>query len=346
MERVGLFQTNNKKIKRMNFIDYLRRMKSSLLVRIHIAKEALNFYQLTIKYNASVKTNKDIEKMQYTLLRHTHTIEKGMSLRNPRLGFGQSKVLNLLDQLIKYADDFKANHDAFLDYPLSVINEYIRYTKNNKVEIPNIEKKYNGLLNMLDSKCNTSKASGVYLESKEHVLSLCNSDFKNLLLSRHSIRYFDDKIVLRSDIEEALRLAQQTPSACNRQGWKTHIFCGDSSHNLIKWQGGCRGFEEEIHTSVLVTANLKAFLSYEVHQAYVDGGLYAMNLINAFHSLGIGSIPLSTAFYCEHLAHLAEFGIPQNEVPILIIGIGYYLDEFKVAVSERKNINETNTYHK
>ena len=40
---------------------------------------------------------------------------------------------------------------------------------------------------------------------------------------------------------------------------------------------------------------------YEVHQAYVDGGLYAMNLINALHSLGIGTIPLSVAFGYDKL---------------------------------------------
>ena len=32
--------------------------------------------------------------------------------------------------------------------------------------------------------------------------------------------------------------AQRSPSACNRQAWKTHIYFGDNSHNLLKWQGG------------------------------------------------------------------------------------------------------------
>lgn len=40
--------------------------------------------------------------MQYTLLRENHVIEKGMSMRNPRKGFGQQKVLILLDRLQKY----------------------------------------------------------------------------------------------------------------------------------------------------------------------------------------------------------------------------------------------------
>ena len=84
---------------------------------------------------------------------------------------------------------------------------------------------------------------------------------------------------------------------------------------------------------------------YEVHQAYVDGGLYAMNLINALHSLGIGTIPLSVAFGYDKLDNLSQFDIPRNEIPIVIIGAGYILDNFNVAVSSRKSINRTNKYH-
>ena len=58
-----------------------------------------------------------------------------------------------------------------------------------------------------------------------------------------------DNIVLNKEkelIEKALTLAQRTPSACNRQGWFTHVFMGDYSVKLIKWQGGSTGFEDEI----------------------------------------------------------------------------------------------------
>lgn len=140
-------------------------------------------------------------------------------------------------------------------------------------------------------------------------------------------------------------MAQRTPSACNRQGWKTHVFQGKKSIELVKWQGGCKGFEDELKYSILVTANLKAFLSYEVHQAYVDGGLYAMNLINAIHSLGLGCIPLSCGFNSPKLQQLKDFNIPENEVPIVLIAFGNLMDEFKIAISTRKPIGVTNTFH-
>lgn len=307
-------------------------------------KEAWHFWQLTRRYNASNHTDKDIEKMQYTLSRETHTIEKGMSMRNPRKGFGQEKVTNLINRLKKYNSLYGRIDSAFLYYPLSTIKSYIDYTNKTGVSIPEIEKSYGELLSSTDLEF-VNVDSGIIKESKEHIQSLCNKDFESLLYSRHSLRYFSMEPVSKDILYKALSLAQRTPSACNRQGWKTHVYMGDKSVELIKWQGGSRGFEDEIRCSILVTANLKAFLSFEVHQAYVDGGLYAMNLINALHSLGLGTIPLSTAFQYPKLLNLKTFGIPENEVPILIIGIGYLQDEFNVAVSTRKDIELTNNWH-
>ena len=255
--------------------------------------EAYHFFKVTMKYNASVNTDNDIEKMQYTMLRENHTIEKGLSMRNPKKGFGQQKAINLLDRLNKYMTIYYEQDPSFMDYPLSTISNYIQYTKSNGVEIPAIETKFHKVvLRLKDGKYNCIP-SGIVPETKAHILDKCNSDFESLLYSRHSLRYFTNEVVSKNDIEKALTLAQRTPSACNRQGWRTHVYLNEKSHELLEWQGGCHGFEHDIHTAILVTANLKAFLSYEVFQAYVDGGLYAMNLINALHSMGVGTIPLS-----------------------------------------------------
>ncbi len=326
----------------------MKRLLSRLLqlvkIRLSLWKDIFYFHKLTIKYNASIHTDNDIEKMQYTLLRENHTIEKGLSLKNPRKGFGQQKVLKLLKRLNKYFDVYGKTDKEFLIYPLGTIKHYIHYTKSTGVEIPIIEREYKILMEK-SGFVDVKEQGGIIQVSKDEILKKCNSSFESLLNSRHSIRYFSKETVTKDIIEKALNLAQRTPSACNRQGWHTHVFQGEESVRLIKWQGGSHGFEDEIRTSILVTANLKAFLYYEIHQAYIDGGLYAMNLINALHSLGLGTIPLSCGFTHDKLKGLADFDIPKNEVPIVIIGVGNLLENFNVAISKRKNINLTNTYH-
>lgn len=322
----------------------LSRLISFIKIRLSLWKDIFYFCKLTMKYNASIYTNNDIEKMQYTLLRENHTIEKGLSLKNPRKGFGQLKVLKLLKRLNKYSDIYGKTNKEFLIYPLGTIKHYINYTKSMGVEIPIIEREYKILMEKSDF-VDVKEQGGIIQISKDEILKKCNNNFESLLNSRHSIRYFSKETVAKETIEKALKLAQKTPSACNRQSWHTHVFQGEESINLIKWQGGSHGFENEIRTSILVTANLKAFLYYELHQAYIDGGLYAMNLINALHSLGLGTIPLSCGFTHDKLKKLVDFDIPQNEVPIVIIGVGNLLENFNIAISKRKDIGQTNRFH-
>lgn len=82
----------------------LRLLNESVRNRIEIIRDIFIFAKKTLRYNASLSTMKDKEKAQYTLLRRTHIIEKGMSLRNPRVGFGQKKVSYLIDDLAKYVN--------------------------------------------------------------------------------------------------------------------------------------------------------------------------------------------------------------------------------------------------
>ena len=87
------------------------------------------------------------------------------------------------------------------------------------------------------------------------------------------------------------------------------------------------GFESDIHMGILVTADANAFLSYEVHQPYVDGGLFSMSLIYAIHAVGLGCIPLSCGFYKSKLDQIKkEYDVPNNEIPIVLL----VLDTLKI----------------
>ncbi len=325
-------------------VEQLKRFKEKLRLHRLFIKEACRFWCLTLKYNASMNTDADRQKMEYTILRLNHTIEKGMSMRNPRKGFGQQKVVTVMERLQRYQELYGQQNAQFFVYPLSTIRSYIDYTEQSGVEIPHIKAQFEQLC-AATGHVGVKGHAGIAEVSGRDIQEKAEGNFADLLYSRHSIRYFADRKVEHALIDEALRLAQRTPSACNRQGWMTHVYEGDESVRLVRWQGGANGFEEEMRCTILVTANLKAFLSHETHQAYVDGGLYAMNLINALHHLGLATMPLSCGFQSDKLRQLAAFGIPENEVPIVIIGVGHLQERFNVAVSERKDITFTNRYH-
>src|SRR5690554_2620715 len=322
----------------MLIIKRLKKIQESFLF------ETFFFWRSLCKNNASMHTDSCREKMEYTLLRENHIIEKGMSMRNPKKGFGQEKVLALLKRLIKYKQLYHEENPLFLRYPLTTVDEYIAYTKKNGIYIPEIESLFNQLAK--DVNISTKPASGIIQRTKEDILKEKSINFSHFLESRHSIRYFSKNVPSQDLLDKALTLAQRTPSACNRQGWKVHQFIGSKCTDLLKWQGGARGFEEEPTIAFLVTANLRAFLHHEPFQAYVDGGMYAMSLIYAIHEVGLGSIPLSCGFQHSKISKLYKmFDIPKNEVPIEIIAVGEMLDSFNVAASSRKDISITTVKH-
>lgn len=300
--------------------------------------ETAHYLRRLIRFNASSNPWKDREKRRYLILREAHTLEKALSLRSPRKGFGAAKAEHLISSLKSYGRDY-GTQDGFLGYPCSIIAGYLSYSRTSGVDVSSLESAFREL----DSVVYKGPA-GVMELSSDSIRKAAAGNFSQVMESRHSIRAFTSEKVDRQLIIKALEIAAHTPSACNRQAWKTHVFEGEKVSELLRWQGGCSGFENEIHTAVLVCADMRGFLYYEPFQQYVDGGMYAMNLVNALHSLGLGTIPLSCGFVHSKLAELRRFGVPEEESPILIIGAGYLEDTVKVAVSTRKNISETNTF--
>lgn len=297
----------------------IRKALNLVELRLGFALEACAFRRKLNRYNASWRTRSSREKMAFSIARQAHTLEKGMSLRNTRPGFGAAKAAHLREDIDIYIRRF--GEDASIENALGILKGYDSFISGSD-----------------------AGSSGLVESIKaEDVKAMAQGDFHSLLQSRHSVRYFSGSAT-HEQLEEALRMAALTPSACNRQAWHTRIYEGQKACDLVRWQEGAHGFETEIPTAILVSADLRGFLSYEVHEAWVDGGMYACNLLNALHSSGLGTIPLSCAFGYRKLAKLKDFGLPDNEVPILIIGVGALEEEFKVAKSQRKNIELTNDW--
>ena len=310
------------------------RFKNGLKARLSIRREAFAFLRLSLRHNASVASEKDRVKMQYLIQREAHTLEKGLSLRTPRRGFGLAKADHLFGRIDTYVERY--GRDAFLEGPLGTLSRYVDHTEASGFDVPELRTR----LRAYDAPAGEEAVVEV---TADEVRAGARGDFDALTASRHSIRYFTSEAVPEEAINAALSIASRTPSACNRQAWRTHLYRGERCHALLRWQGGCRGFEEEIGACILVTADRKGFLYYETHQPYVDGGMYAMNLLNALHYEGLGTIPLSCGFEAAKLRGLAAFGVPENEVPVLIIGLGCMEERFRVAASVRKPFSQTHT---
>ena len=286
-----------------------------------------------LKYNAYFRKDIDKEKIETELLIIAHSIEKGFSYRNPKETFAHDKIMTLIDKLKLYYSSF--GDVDFLNQCCSIINFYIEVYRDN-LNIKDIIDNYTSLVSMFDLKLENGGVAEINCE--EICQQVKSIDYVSFIRSRHSYRYFRKEGVDILMIERALELAELTPTACNRQPQHVYILNGEKKDYLLDLQMGCKGFISEMHTVIYITINQKRYIK-EWNQSYIDGGLYAMNLIYAFHSQGIGTIPLTTGAIdmSSRRKICKKFGIPMQEVPIMIIGIGYMENVARVNYSKRNS---------
>lgn len=283
------------------------------------------------------------DKWQAKLTVEFHAIEKGLSLGAPRLGFGEKRILDLIADLRTYRDRFADTE--FLAHPLATIRGYLSYNVARGFEPARVREAYDQLEREQPQATPISVEGGVKLVRKAELTS-SGHDFEAFALTRHSIRDFSNQPVTREELVRAVATAQRAPSACNRQAWHAHVFQGSAKDEILRFQGGSNGFVESVGAAVVVVGDLRSYFINEIHQPYVDGSLFAMTMMFAFHGQGMGSIPLTTSFKRRRLREFRTlFGIPEYQVPVMILGVGHLKDEFNVASSARRDVSESVTFH-
>ncbi|RHW39555.1 nitroreductase [Lysinibacillus yapensis] len=303
------------------------------------------FYDFSryIRYSSGLNDKSQL-KLEAKITKTYHVLEKGIGMVNPRKGFGKDKAEQLIDLLQRYKNSGYPMDRSQIKSAIIVLNEYFIF--NGDVEerrLKYLKEKSRSLIeNFSDSAFN----GGVIPLKKEEILKDSKGDFQALAFSRYSIRNFSSKEVDLINIKEAIKIAQKTPSVCNRQSSRTYVIKSKETINkVLSLQNGNRGFGHLINTVIIVTSDLNAFAeANERNQSFIDGGMYSMSLLYAIHYVGLGSCPLNWSVVKGEDKELRRVtGIKESENIIMIIGVGHLPDQFKVGVSERKTIEEVIT---
>lgn len=284
-------------------------------------------------YKMAFKDGECTNKKQYeaSIIRLYHTVEKGLSYENYRPGFGKDNINVLVKSMFEYSKLYD-NNAHFYRTALDVLYKYCEKNKQFGYVDVELERKIYSLPGI-------PNGEGGVLEFRPYdELSICKLNYAEFVASRHSIRHFSRKPVSIEKIEKALQLSKYTPSACNRQGWKTRVIKDkEVMKRVLENQNGNRGFGEEIDTLLLITSDLNYFNYHrEVFQAYIDGGMYAMSVINSLHFQCLGTIPLSGSLTPEQEKNVRRIlNLDDAEVLILFIGVGNYPEHCQTTKSIR-----------
>ena len=274
------------------------------------------------------------EQYEGVITRWYHTIEKGLSYMDFRPGFGRENINLLLQAMENYVKDGFDDQAFCFQTALSTLEAYIEKNRKYDVELNDLEKRIDTYSNNKHLRTGATEDLDVKYLSKVQSLN-----YKDFVYSRHSLRHFSSAPVDISSVENALNLAQQTPSACNRQGWKTIIIDNkELISNVLSNQNGNKGFGNEFDKLILIVSDIRYFnIDREVFQPYIDGGMYAQSVLNALHYYHIASVPLSASLSQEQEKNVKDLlKLTDVDVPIMFIGIGNYPDSCLTTKSERR----------
>jgi len=298
--------------------------------------------------HSAIRSTLSRENLRALITMDYHRIEKGLALRDPRVGFGEWFLPRLLSNLQTYHAAY--GPDRILLVALNALAAYVRFNEANDYQQPAVREGLNTLLRRVGDApelCEGGEGGIRRLSGQEVKANACR-DLDAFFRSRHSVRHFGDSPLPREIVEKAVSLAVYSPSVCNRESWRVHVFSDpESKSSVLRHQSGNRGFGDQAAHVLIVTTDIQCFASIgERNQSWIDGGMFAMSLIWALHSLGVGTCCLNFCVEKETDAALrACADIPDSQVVIMMVAVGPLPDEFAVAQSPRRALDEVIVFH-
>lgn len=292
------------------------------------------------KWSSAVSGENTQEKMRARLILLIHSVEKGLSLEDVRLGFGFKNINMLIDFVKKYYVLY--GYDYVVKMALDVLGAYLQYHNKQNHEVDGIQQLYDECLLQI-KEFKSSNDTGVISVVKDEMYRDSMIDFRAFCQSRYSVRQFTDQKVPDDLITDAVSIAQKTPSVCNRQSSKVYVISDpDKISQVIKIQSGARSFGEKVNKLIITASDLSSFVSYaERNQSWIDGGMFSMSLVYALHSKGLGTCCLNWCKdNCVDKELRRSISISETDNIVMVIAVGFPKESFVVAKSPRKKIDE------
>ncbi len=294
--------------------------------------------------NHSVLRSSTFQKnrIEAEIIRNVHSIEKGLSLEKPRLGFGAAKIKELFSLLEIYRSLQPADAEC-LFFARDALQAYLDfhaskgYDDNNIAWIRTATEKFREGLPK-----NCECFGGVEILTNAE-MNFDVEQIERLFNTRHSIREFSGENVSDEALEKAIRLAQRAPSACNRQAVRVYSINGATFvADMGKALEGIGGFADDVDKFLLITGKKSAYRDSEKNQFAVSASIFAAYLSLTLHTYKIANCiiqrPLTPTKGWDKICD--KYNIPRDEQLVVLIGIGGYKEKSAVPTSKRYGLKE------
>lgn len=280
----------------------------------------------------------EADRIEGEIIRHAHSIEKGLSLERVKPGFGFAKMTAAFE-LIERFREIRGNYESeAIGMFVDAVKAYLEFHKELGYQDEHTERigKLYGDISakgiLTDGTMGGYKKVARTMYSEEE-LELLGSLFE----SRHSVREFADTPVDTNKLNRAIELACHCPSACNRQCYRVHVLSRNHFDKMDGWLDGIGGFAEDVNKFLIITAKLSVYRKAEEMQYVVSASVFAAYLTLALQAVSIGCCFVQRPFMpnAGWSKVAAKLHIPKDEQVVCVLGIGNLKDEYKVPVSHR-----------
>lgn len=281
------------------------------------------------------------------LIRNTHRLEKGLIMRPRRDVF----ALDYIDETLKaYEAALQAYRRGdgppaeLLQWAGDVLREFFAVTASH----PKIDPLRDRFQTLASPPRVCDETLVPYRRDLSQPPPVQYEALAALARRRRSVRWFLPKPVPRELIDQAMAVAAQSPSACNRQPFVFRIFDDpELVQKVASIPYGVVGYEHQIPVIVVVVGQLRNFFdARDRHLIYIDGALAAMSFVLALESLGLSSCCINWPDLPDREKKMAELlHLEPDERPVMLIALGWPDPHGMVPRSVKKPLRLLRTYN-
>lgn len=145
------------------------------------------------------------------------------------------------------------------------------------------------------------------------------------IMTRTSVRSYQDKSVSKDVINKLLHAGMAAPSAVNKQPWHFIVVTNKNELKAIAEATPNASMAKNAPLAIVVCGDLSKALQGEGQQIWIqDCSAASENILLAAHGLGLGAVWTGTYPSKERCAAISKIlSLPKNLIPLNTIVIGY-----------------------
>ena len=280
---------------------------------------------------------------RYLIRRNVHMIEKGLTMQPRRETFAVDYISQTIDAVETELTLAKGPTTPEREWILTVLAEYFEATVDSTApEIERSRERFQLLREEFPGELRNGPQR-VRMQNEEGDLETV----RRVAHSRRSVRWFSDTAVPRAALDNAIEIALESPTACNRSPYRFEVFDHPRDVKLVADLAmGTRGYSHQVRGLIVVVGLLDAFFDErDRHLIYIDSSLASMSLLLALESQGIASCIINWPDIPERdMKMRSTLGLSQSERVVMLIAYGYPAPDGLAPFSAKQLVDEVRTF--